>query len=321
MDMLKMSFIKHVLMLLIIITSFPAFSGWSITFEKEKEKEKEKIEGKNKNTVQVVPIEHKKPSETDDKANAVELLFEPYKENYFLFLSTRNDSKFQISFKYKLFTSNKKNRTILGVELPAQKSFWDKLYFGYTQKSIWDWLEDSAPFEDHNFNPELFWCSDDKNCNTLDSSEGKENLMWKIRHYAGYEHESNGREGPSSRSWNRLYYRPIFWRGAYGIAPKVWLVTSESEIGNGDYLSQYIGYFELDLFARHDNEVAYGATFRYAEKGWSVLTDFSIPQKEIFSESDFNPYWYIQLFSGYAEDLLKYNEKRNVLRIGLRLTL
>ena len=301
MKKIKHYVIEFILTTSILIPSLPAHSGLPIVFKEKK------------TTAQIIPIQYEK-----DK---VKLLFEAYKDNYFLFASSRDDAKFQISFKYKLFTSHSKNRSILGVELPGQKPFWEKLYFGYTQKSVWDWLEDSAPFEDHNFNPELFWCSDNLNCNALESSNNKDKWAWKTRHYIGFEHESNGQNDPASRSWNRLYYRFIYWRGAYAIAPKIWTVTSESKIGSGDFLSQYIGYFDLELFARHRDEIAYGATFRHAEKGWSIVADFSIPNRKVFSGSEFNPYWYIQWFSGYAENLLKYNEKRRELRFGLRFTL
>jgi len=312
MEIIKCKFTKCILITLILFIPIPVLSSVPIIFDEVESQNKKIRQGEEESADLVTPVKY------DDND---ELLFEPYKDNYFLFLSTRKDAKFQISFKYKIFTNSSEPKKIFGKKLFWQKPVWEKIYFGYTQKSVWDWLEDSAPFEDHNFNPEIFWCSDEQNCNSLDSSGPEDEWSWKIRHYIGYEHESNGQDGSNSRNWNRLYYRFISWRGPYAIAPKVWLVTSESEIGSGDYLSQYIGYFELELFARHKNEIAYGATFRYAEKGWGILTDVSFPQRIFDSDSDFNPYWYIQLFNGYAEDLLKYNEKRNELRIGLRFTL
>ena len=94
----------------------------------------------------------------------IEPHLQPYKENCFLFLSTPKDAGFHIGLKYLLFYIVEDKRYILStIPLFLQKTFWEKLYFRYTQQSVWDWNESLAPFEDHNFNPELFWCSDDGN--------------------------------------------------------------------------------------------------------------------------------------------------------------
>jgi len=259
-----------------------------------------------------------------------ELLFEAYKENYFLFFSTRKDSKFQISFKYKLFTNKDKDRKMVGdLKLPFQYSIWEKLFFGYTQKSVWDWLEDSSPFEDHNFNPEIFWCSDvsrvdENNCNALRATYDREKgeWLWSRRYYVGLEHESNGLDGPSSRNWNRAYWRGVFWKRTFAVAPKVWYVLSESKVGEDSYISDYAGNFELEVFQRIPESVAWGVILRHGSKGKSVIADISIQHRYLVPwKNEFNPHWYLQLFSGHGEDLLNYDQERTVLRLGLRFTL
>ncbi len=249
-----------------------------------------------------------------------ELLFQAYKENYMLFASTRGDSKFQISFKYKFFTNSSKDKNIFSVPLYGQKIFWEKLYFGYTQKSVWDWNKDSAPFEDHNFNPEVFWCSDYNSCDKLE----RNNEAWNSRYYIGVEHESNGQDSVSSRSWDRLYFRWIYWKDSYAIAPKAWYILSKS-VNNSD-ISDYVGYFDLEFFVKKPDGFAYGLTLRSGSEGGSVVADISVPNKVMMKKlfgvnSNFNPHWYIQLFSGYGEDLLMYNRKRDVLRFGIKFTL
>ena len=108
------------------------------------------------------------------------------KENYLLPLTWGNraegsadaELKFQFSFKQQLY---------------------DGLYFAYTQKSFWRVLdgEDSRPFRETNYNPELFW-------RLLRTTP--EGLSWGGD--LGFEHESNGAREPTSRSWNRLYLAP-----------------------------------------------------------------------------------------------------------------
>jgi len=79
-----------------------------------------------------------------------EVRFQKYKRNFFItgfgtenspaFFgdSKHNQVKFQFSFKYRVFFD---------------------LHFGFTQKSFWDFWEvnNSAPFQDSNYNPELFY--------------------------------------------------------------------------------------------------------------------------------------------------------------------
>ena len=58
-------------------------------------------------------------------------------------------SKFQFSFKYRLFNS----KGYLAVKAPWVSGF----HLGYTQRSIWDLKNDSKPFEDTSYMPEVFY--------------------------------------------------------------------------------------------------------------------------------------------------------------------
>jgi len=69
--------------------------------------------------------------------------FESYEPSYFGIVAAHSNSdvvgdvKFKLSLKYKL-----------NEDYP--------LYFGYSQKSFWNITEDSAPFRESNYAPELF---------------------------------------------------------------------------------------------------------------------------------------------------------------------
>ncbi|RPI71702.1 MAG: hypothetical protein EHM45_23200, partial [Desulfobacteraceae bacterium] len=118
--------------------------------------------------------------------------FSLYKPNYFAFNKWFSDEdaqiKFQFSFKYR----------VLKNDLWLFKHKYIPLYFAYTQKSFWNIGQPSAPFEESNYNPEMFLDY------PLDFRIYKgiylRNLM-----VSPFEHESNGQDGAKSRSWNRQY--------------------------------------------------------------------------------------------------------------------
>ena len=118
--------------------------------------------------------------------------FSLHKDNYILLGTWQNvatktedsELKFQFSFKQEI---------------------WRGFYLAYTQKSFWRWLDadDSRPFRETNYNPEIFY----RRLPGTDTT----GLRWGGD--LGVEHESNGAREPTSRSWNRLYLAPtIFYR-------------------------------------------------------------------------------------------------------------
>ncbi|NIW14677.1 MAG: hypothetical protein GWN31_12285, partial [Candidatus Thorarchaeota archaeon] len=125
-----------------------------------------------------------------------------HRQNYFLPLAYNSNSnrdtydsageskpsnfevKFQFSFKVQLW----------------EKVFWGHgdLFFGYTQLSFWQLYDKdmSSPFRETNYEPEIFF-KFDTDFNVL----GLRNRLITI----GFNHESNGRGGELSRSWNRIF--------------------------------------------------------------------------------------------------------------------
>ncbi len=205
------------------------------------------------------------------------------------------------------------------------------LYAAYTQKSFWRILdgEDSRPFRETNYNPELFyrllW---EKNTET-DSK--KDPLAWGCD--LGFEHESNGSREPTSRSWNRLYAIPFvkYKNQKYGKLRadfKVWYRIPEDdkeseEDTSGDEnpdINDYYGYGQLNL--RYEfvgpsllNEHMVHLMGRYNTKtrnGCGQL-QYSLP---LFSK---NFFVFFQLFSGYGESLIDYNN--NITRYGVGVML
>ncbi|MEG0252496.1 MAG: phospholipase A, partial [Muribaculaceae bacterium] len=115
--------------------------------------------------------------------------FTLYKDNYFLAGTTlghtpsrkNSDVKFQISISQRLTKST----------LP----FNTYLFLMYNQKCFWNVFEESMPMRDLNFNPGIGLTRLIIVRNRL---VGKSTLI--------IEHESNGKAGKESRSWNRITF-------------------------------------------------------------------------------------------------------------------
>ncbi len=229
----------------------------------------------------------------------------PYKPVYFLLGTDLADSKFQISFKYQFFDSDSSF---------AETHPWIQgVHFAYTQTSFWDLDSASAPFDDTSYKPELFWLSQ----NYLKSGHG---LLQGVFFQSGFQHESNGKDGDSSRSTNYLYIKPVFVfydndsRIGLQMSPKIWVYVANDDT-NGD-LPDYRGYFELETkFGQVDSLVAM-TNLRWADEGVSVQFDVSYPLHKIFGDS-LDIYLYAQYSNMLAESLLDYQQRTESFRFGL----
>lgn len=227
-----------------------------------------------------------------------------YEPAYFLF-GTRNglNARYQISFKYRIFDEE---------STPAQ---WlpalGQLHFGYTQTAVWDLGIDSRPFHDTSYRPSLFWQK------RLDYNTA---LPRYLR--AGYEHESNGKEGSNSRSIDMLYIQPA-WRADFAdgktliFEPRFYGYTDKIE--NRD-ITRYRGNADWLLRYGDENEWVLSSRIRFGAAGHgSTQFDLSLPfRKPLFART--GGFVYLQLFSGYGETLLDYNRRHPAqLRAGFSI--
>jgi phospholipase A1/A2 len=230
-----------------------------------------------------------------------------YKPMYFLLGLDPEETKFQISFKYRFFNP----------EQPfAQKHPWIRnFFFGYTQTSFWDLDTDSRPFEDTSYKPELFFQS--MNIDT--------GISW-IRGLfvqTGFEHESNGNSGDRSRSTNYIYLEPsiIFLKRAeligLRIAPRFWAYVNNSDRTNPD-LYAYRGYYSLRMTFGQANSIICDTELGFAEKGSSVQVDLTYPLHRLL-RGNFDFYLHLQYVNALGESLLNYTDRTEGVRIGLAI--
>lgn len=158
----------------------------------------------------------------------------PLEPMYFIAGPKTPNARFQVSFKYQLVDP--------GSPLAGWSGQATNFYVGYTQTSFWHWNRLSAPFEDNNYKPEFHYLWPGL------TKLGGHDLSLSVQ--TGVQHESNGRDGLSSRSLNMAYVRPrlLFgepggWQASFAPGPVVYL----GDLGDNPDLPRYRGYGDLRL--------------------------------------------------------------------------
>jgi phospholipase A1 len=186
------------------------------------------------------------------------------------------------------------------------------IYGAYTNRSFWQMYNkgDSEPFRETNHEPEIW------------AQFRNDWKIWGLTNSVntvGFAHQSNGRSGEFSRSWNRLYASFLFEKGnwTYDLKPWIWVSSERDETDNPD-IDDYMGYGEFRVSYGKNNHVASGMFRNLLESGFdkgAVELSWSFP---VFDY----PYLrgYVQYFYGYGESLIDYNHKVNRLGIGISVT-
>ena len=219
-----------------------------------------------------------------------------YKDTYFVGGTALNqkpteynsDVKFQISFRHRL------TKSIL--------PFHSHLFLAYSQKAIWNVFEESLPFHDLNFNPGI----------------GVQNLVVHNGKLVGnatimLEHESNGRDGEASRSWNKVTfgYAAVI-DPQLEVYAKTWIPIIDGQ-QNKDILS---GIFQVgSQYISANKRWVADVTF-VKRQGWNLNFNtilnvgFRVSKRE-------NQFLMLHFYDGYGENMLDYNKYHCRLRIGL----
>lgn len=207
------------------------------------------------------------------------------------------EAQFQLSVKFPLAVN------LFGVA---------DFYAAYTNRSFWQVYNSdiSAPFRETNHEPEGW----------LQFTPGWE--FWGFKNSAnlfGIVHQSNGRGGVLSRSWNRLYANFIIERGNFALSFKPWyrLPEDEEDDDNPD-ITDYLGHYEVRGAYKWKEHVFSIMSRNNLESGFengAVELSWSFPIWHY-------PYLkgYVQYFSGYGESLIDYDHYVNRIGIGVALT-
>ena len=221
-----------------------------------------------------------------------------YKDNYFVLGTSigpkitkeNSDVKFQISIRQRLTNS----------VLP----FNSYLFLFYSQKAYWNVFEESFPMHDLNFNPGIGWAR-----MIIEDGKVVGNATLLI------EHESNGRDGDDSRSWNKIGISAnYFINHTLMVHGKAFIPIIDGE-NNGDILD-YSGPLQFGIQKiPMDKRWMFNVTL---VKRWGWNLNFNtIVEFGIHLKKEANQYLFAQYYNGYGESLLDYNQFHSRLRIGL----
>ena len=221
-----------------------------------------------------------------------------YKDNYFTVgtdptrkpTALNSDVKFQISFMFRLTEAT----------LP-----WNSfLFVMYTQKTFWNVFQESLPMRDINFNPGIGWT---KPFFAKDRYVGKMTIL--------LEHESNGRDGDASRSWNKVSLCASTMVDEWlMVHAKYWIPIIDG--GNNKDILKYSGIFQGGFVVNTPNkEWSWGLTW-VKRKGWNFNFNTVWEMSwRVYDKMNLN--LYLQYYNGYGENLLDYNQFHSRLRVGI----
>lgn len=213
-----------------------------------------------------------------------------------------NEAKFQFSIKVALA----KDLLFRG----------DRLQFAFTTLSFWQVYDrdNSAPFRENNYEPELFW-----------QIPFEVTLFSRSIYVAGLgiSHQSNGQTVPLSRSWNRIFTNLTWDKGDWVFQLKPWWRIPETESADslsakGDDnpdIEDYMGHFEfITLLKNHRNELAFTLRNNLDSDNnrGALQIDWTFPLNNRLRG-------YVQGFNGYGESLIDYNV--NITRVGFGIVL
>lgn len=204
------------------------------------------------------------------------------------------EAKFQISFKVKVL----------------QGIFWGHgdLWGAYTQKSHWQVYNASLsrPFRETNYEPEVI-LNFATNFNVL----GLKSRLVGI----SFNHQSNGRDTPLSRSWNRVILQAGFETGDWQLYLRPWFRLPDDIDDNPDILEKVGRAEAIGIYSRGRHTVTLSGSTNFAlnknfsgygEASWSYCIDGNLRG-------------FLQLTHGYGETLIDYNNRQTTVGLGISL--
>lgn len=220
-----------------------------------------------------------------------------YRDNYFItgvplnqrVTNSSADAMFQVSIRHRL------TKSILPFKTFA--------YITYTQKSFWNIYAESSPFRDTNYNPGIGLAKPILRGNQLFGT-----VFLQIKH------ESNGKEGTDSRSWNYLSMTAKYYiNPRFNISGEFWIPYVDG--GNNKDLLDYKGLGQININCVDNSQKWWFEIQLNQRKGLgNINTVASIAFK--VSQSS-NQYLFLRLQDGYGDSFLDYNKYSMNVRIGI----
>ncbi len=206
--------------------------------------------------------------------------------------------KFQISFKTMAL------RNIFGNRIGGD------IWIGYSQTSRWQIynVDQSRPFRETNYEPEIMLLVP-----TPYKIFGLNGVFAGI----GFNHQSNGRSNPLSRSWNRIIMQFGWEIKDLSIVLRPWWRLQEEPVeDNNPGIENYIGRGDLMVAyekGRHDISMVARHSMRFGDDNrGSIQMDYAFRIYDYLK-------LHLQVFNGYGESMIDYNHKQTTVGIGVSL--
>lgn len=260
----------------------------------------------------------------DDKSSADESTLgklRPHRQSYLLLTKTSNinnlpstpvhapsvpnnyraqEMKFQLSFKGDI--GSQRNINLFGFKTL-------RLWGAYTQQSSWQIFnaQNSSPFRVTNYEPELIA--------TVGTNYASALKLINI----GLVHQSNGQNGPESRSWNRTYIQGGWeWSDTTSILARGWWRIPEDIVTNDNPdIAEYYGHADLVVRWEPGDKsqsvaILIRNNLRKSPNRGFVQIDWALPVSVGATSR-----MHLQFSSGYGESLIDYNHRKTTLGLGV----
>ncbi len=234
----------------------------------------------------------------------------PHKQNYVLLASYNDTPNYEVYNIPESDFDRVEMKFQLSFKIPVLEGLFGSdtdLYVAYSNLSFWQSYNQkiSSPFRETVHEPEMFllipndW-----------SIGGWRNSLLQI----GAVHQSNGKSGFMSRSWNRLYANFIFERDRFLFAFKPWHRIAESDDDNPD-ITDFLGHYEINgIYKQGEHTFSLMLRNLFDNEGRDTFQlDWSFPLHRRWRG-------YVQYFNGYGESMIDYNAESNRIGFGVQLT-
>lgn len=207
----------------------------------------------------------------------------------------KTESAFQLSFKVRLW------RDLFGKNVD--------LWFGFTQRAFWQSYDvsESSPFRETDYEPEGLF-----NVRTRFRVLGLKARFIQF----GYNHQSNGRSQPLSRTWDRLVLNAGLERGNLSLLLKTWYHIPHSyEQKKNPRIDDFMGPGEVWAYyfvKKHRLGIMLRDNLRVRGNRGAVELEWSFP---LLRQVD----GYVQGFVGYGESLLDHDHRLSRIGVGFIL--
>lgn len=233
-----------------------------------------------------------------------------YKENYFLPVGYRYDSKYIDNGTHKAESVETEFQVSIRYDFGSNFFGLGEIYsFGYTQRSFWQVYVPSAFFRESNYQPEFFVI--------LPASKllGTKSFIKGFK--LAFIHQSNGRGGEYERSWNRASLSTFFQYKNLVTELELWYRFKDKQDYNPELLD-YIGYGQLQFvlpYKQHLLRLKLRSNIAHRKSAVEFMYSYPLP---VNNSRDL--FLFVKTFNGYGESLIDYNHNVNKVSIGVAIS-